>query len=195
MSEKKQDEVLDNPEVEKENDSTEETKCSKKKCEKESKTDSKKLKAELDDLKKTLADKEKELSEQSDKYMRVLAEYDNFRRRTQKERDNIYSDAYSDAVKYILPIYDNMERAAQYADSESMAEGISLLLKSFDDAMEKMGITEIEALGKQFDPEIHNAVMHVEDDSYGENEVIEVLQKGFRREDKVIRYAMVKVAN
>ncbi len=194
MSEKKQDEVLDNPECEKETVATEE-KSSKKKSDKESKSDAKKLKAELDELKKSLSDKEKELSEQSDKYMRVLAEYDNFRRRTQKERDNIYSDAYSDAVAYILPIYDNMERAAQYADSESMAEGISLLLKSFDDAMAKMDITEIEAMGKQFDPEIHNAVMHVEDDNYGENEVIEVLQKGFRREDKIIRYAMVKVAN
>ena len=194
MSEKKQDEVLDNPECEKETVTTEE-KNTKKKNDKEQKSDTKKLKAEIDDLKKSLSEKEKELSEQSDKYMRVLAEYDNFRRRTQKERDNIYSDAYSDAVEYILPIYDNMERAAQYADSESMAEGISLLLKSFDDAMSKMGITEIEALGKQFDPEIHNAVMHVEDENYGENEVIEVLQKGFRREDKIIRYAMVKVAN
>ena len=194
MSEKKQDTVLENTECESETVVTEE-KSSKKKSEKDSKSEVKKLKSELDELKKSLSEKEKELDEQSDKYMRVLAEYDNFRRRTQKERDNIYSDAYSDAVAYILPIYDNMERAVQYADSDKMSEGLSLLLKSFDDAMAKMGITEIEALGKPFDPEIHNAVMHVEDENYGENEVIEVLQKGFRREDKIIRYAMVKVAN
>ena len=151
----------------------------------------KKAEAEIERLKA-------ELAEEQEKYMRLYAEYDNFRRRSAKERDGIYSDAYSDAIAQILPIIDNLERAAQYSadDPESpMAKGIELTIKSCVDALNKMGVYEIEALGKPFDPNFHNAVMHVEDETLGENEIAEVFMKGYVRGDKVIRFSMVKVAN
>ena len=151
----------------------------------------KKAEAEIERLKADLA-------EEQEKYMRLYAEYDNFRRRSAKERDGIYSDAYSDAIAQILPIIDNLERAAQYSadDPESpMAKGIELTIKSCVDALNKMGVFEIEALGKPFDPNFHNAVMHVEDETFGENEIAEVFMKGYVRGDKVIRFSMVKVAN
>ena len=151
----------------------------------------KKAEAEIEKLKSDLA------SEQ-EKYMRLYAEYDNFRRRSAKEREGIYSDAYCDAVTQILPIIDNLERATQYSkeDPDSpMAKGIELTIKSCVEALNKMGVYEIEALGKPFDPNLHNAVMHVEDEALGENEVAEVFMKGYTKGDKVIRFSMVKVAN
>ena len=168
--------------------------CSEQECEKSSgkeKKKTKKLEAELEALKA-------ELSAEQDKYTRLYAEYDNFRRRSAKEREGVYSDAYCDALTQLLPILDNMERAAQFTaeDAESpMAKGLELTLKSFIETMNKMGVYEIEALGKEFDPNLHNAVMHVEDETAGENVVVEVFMKGYAKGDKVLRYAMVKVAN
>ena len=130
-----------------------------------------------------------------DKYMRMIAEYDNFRKRSIKERESCYADAHADAVKAVLPVLDNLERAAIYSDAEAVAKGLELTLKSFSETFSKLGICEIESLGKTFDPNVHNAVMHIEDDAYGENEIVEVLQKGYIKGDRVIRYAMVKVAN
>ena len=138
------------------------------------------------------------LTEEQDKYMRLYAEYDNFRRRSVKEREGVYSEAYCDAVLQILPIIDNLERAVQYTaeDPDSpMAKGIELTIKSCVEALNKMGVYEIEALGKPFDPNFHNAVMHIEDESLGENEIAEVFMKGYVKGDKVIRFSMVKVAN
>lgn len=131
----------------------------------------------------------------NDKYLRLAAEYDNFRKRSAKERESVYADACADTVSALLPIYDNLERAAQYKsnDPESVAKGLEMTLKSFADALGKLGITEIPA--QTFDPNLHNAVMHIEDDEHGEGEIVEVLQKGFAKGDKVVRYAMVKVAN
>lgn len=151
----------------------------------------KKLEAELEKLNETL-------SEEQDKYMRLYAEYDNFRKRSAKEREGIYADAYCDALTQILPILDTLERAAQFSteDAESpMAKGLELTLKSFAEIMSKMGVCEIEALNKEFDPNLHNAVMHVEDESVGENTVVEVFMKGYKKGDKILRHAMVKVAN
>ena len=151
----------------------------------------KKAEAEIEKLKS-------ELSAEQEKYMRLYAEYDNFRRRSAKEREGIYTDAYCDALEQILPIIDNLERATQYSadDPESpMAKGIELTVKSCVEALNKMGVFEIEALGKQFDPNLHNAVMHVEDEAFGENEIAEVFMKGYIKGDKVIRFSMVKVAN
>ena len=144
-----------------------------------------------------LAEKEKELSEANDKYMRLFAEYENFRRRTAKEKEGIYADAYIDALTQILPVLDNLERAAAYSggDAESLAKGLELTLKSFSETLAKMGVYEIEAMGKTFDPNLHNAVMHVDDESFGESEVVEVFAKGYARGDKVLRHSMVKVAN
>ena len=147
------------------------------------------------ELKESVLAKEKEISELNDKYLRLYAEYDNFRRRSAKERENTYFDAKSDTLKNILPILDNMERATAFTEADKVLEGMNLILKSFNENFAKMDVKEIEALGKTFDPNVHYAVMHIEDESYGENEVVEVLQKGYICGDKVIRYAMVKVAN
>lgn len=155
----------------------------------------KKLESELEGLRKQLEQAQKTAADANDKYLRMLAEYDNFRKRSQKERESCYADAYSDAVSAVLPVLDNLERAAQYSEAEAVSKGLALTLKSFEETFCKLGIHEIESVGKPFDPLLHNAVMHIEDDSYGENEIVEVLQKGYIRGDKVIRYAMVKVAN
>ena len=136
-----------------------------------------------------------ELAELSDKYLRLAAEYDNFRKRTAKERENLFADAYADALAVFLPVMDNLERAAQFSDGESVAKGVAMTLKGIADTLERMGITEIEAQGLPFDPAVHNAVLHVEDESVGESTVVEVLQKGYRKGERVLRYAMVKVAN
>ena len=161
------------------------------KCPAKDKKKNKKADAEIEKLNAALA-------EEQNKYMRLYAEYDNFRKRSAKEREGVYGEAYCDALSQILPVLDNLERAAQFSteDAESpMAKGLELVLKSFVETMNKMGVYEIEALGKEFDPNLHNAVMHVEDDSVGENTVVEVFMKGYAKGDKVLRYSMVKVAN
>ena len=150
-----------------------------------SQSDKKKIKK----LEEELATATARADEINEKYMRMLAEYDNFRKRSAKEREGVYADAVSDTLSSILPVLDNLERA------EGLAKGLELTLKSFRDTLERLGIQEIEALGKTFDPNVHNAVFHVEDDAYGENEIVEVLMKGYMKGDKVVRYAMVKVAN
>lgn len=161
--------------------------------EKSGKTDKKKVKKLEGELEK----KEAEIKELNDKYTRLFAEYDNFRKRTAKEKEGIYADAYIDALTQILPVLDNLERAAAFenADADVLRKGLELTLKSFSETLEKMGVKEIEALGKEFDPNVHNAVMHVDDESVGESEVVEVFAKGYIRGDKVLRHSMVKVAN
>ena len=154
---------------------------------------SKKSKKEVTELKEKLAATETELAAQKDQYLRLLAEYDNFRRRSQKEKEGIYSDAYGEALKALLPVADNLELAVRYSQGDKVVEGVKMVLTQLGDALTKMGIEEIET--KTFDPNVHNAVMHVEDDAYGEGEIVEVFQKGFMLGDKVIRFAMVKVAN
>lgn len=137
-----------------------------------------------------------ELAEQNDKYLRVVAEYDNFRRRAQKEREGAYTDAYVDAIKEILPVIDNLERATAFSDNDKVSEGVALTLNQFKATLERMGVTEIAAeKGTKFDPNFHNAMMHVEDESLGENEISSVLQKGYVKGEKVVRYSMVVVAN
>ena len=153
----------------------------------------KKLENEIAALKAEIAKKDAEAAEQKESYLRVVAEYDNFRKRSKAERDAIYSDACADVIGALLPVYDNIERAAAFTDGEKIAEGVRLTVKSFAEALQKLGVTEIEA--KTFDPNLHNAVMHVEDDTLGEGEIVEVFQKGYKKGDKVIRYAMVKSAN
>ena len=158
----------------------------------------KKLEAELADVKNALAEKDASLAELNETYLRLAAEYDNFRKRSAKEREGIYTDACCDVLTQILPILDNLERAAQYSTEDSehpLAKGLELTLKSFAETMEKMGVSEIPALGEQFDPNVHNAVMHIDDENFGENEVIEVFMKGYAKGDKILRFSMVKVAN
>lgn len=162
----------------------------------------KKLKSELEGVKKKLEDAEAKLSEQtaeaSDKYARLAAEYDNFRKRTQKDRENIYADAVADAVMGLVPVLDNLMYAEKFGASDSpekFAEGVKMILSRLPETLEKMNVSVFGAAGEKFDPSLHNAVMHVEDDNFGENEIVDVLQCGYKYGDRVIRYAMVKVAN
>ena len=132
----------------------------------------------------------------NDKYLRLAAEYDNYRKRTAKEKESIYGDAKADTIKPLLAVYDNLERGiAQYDEADAHRQGLELILRQFTETLTKLGVTEIEAKGQPFDPGLHNAVMHVEDETAGENTVVEVFQKGFMLGDKVLRFAMVKVAN
>ena len=148
---------------------------------------------ELELANKKAYDAEKKCAELNDKYLRLMAEYDNFRKRSLKERDGIYAEAYSDAVKQLLPVIDNIERSVAFATDEETRKGLNMIVTQMMEALNKMGVTVIET--KEFDPNVHNAVMHVDDESFGEGEIIEVFQKGYKYKDKVIRYAMVKVAN
>lgn len=137
-----------------------------------------------------------QVAQQEDKYLRLAAEYDNYRRRTAKEKDSIWNDAKADAAQAFLPVYDNLERALkQQTADEAFKKGVEMTMTQLKTVLEKLGITEIQALGQTFDPNLHNAVMHVEDENFGENTVCEVFQAGFMLGDKVIRFAMVKVAN
>jgi len=139
---------------------------------------------------------EEELKAEKDKYLRLLAEYDNYRKRSAKERDNIYSEVRSDTVLKFLPVYDNLERAlSQSTADDAHKKGLELIMAQMKDTLEKLGVAEIPALGETFDPEKHNAVMHVEDESAGENQIVEEFQKGFKMGDRVIRFSTVKVAN
>lgn len=139
---------------------------------------------------------EKEQAALNDRYLRLCAEYDNFRKRSQKEKDALYGDVKANAVSAFLPVYDNLERALkQGTEDEAYRKGVEMIMTQFCTTLEKLGVTPIDCLGEKFDPTLHNAVMHVEDEEKGENEIVEVFQKGFKLGDKVIRFAMVKVAN
>ena len=142
------------------------------------------------------AELEAQLAASNDRYLRICAEYDNFRRRSQKEKDSLYGDIKADTIQKFLPVYDNLERALkQSTEDEAYRKGVELIMSQFEQTLEKLGVTPIESLGQTFNPELHNAVMHVDDEEKGENEIVEVFQQGFKLGDKVIRFAMVKVAN
>lgn len=139
---------------------------------------------------------ENELRELEDKYLRLLAEYDNFRKRSQREREAAWSSAKAETAAAFLPIYDNIERALkQETEDQAYAKGVQMTMEQLKSILNKLGIEEIKALGETFDPALHNAVMHIEDDSLGANTVAEVFETGFQANGKVIRFALVKVAN
>ena len=145
--------------------------------------------AELEQAKEALA-------KEHDQYLRLAAEYDNFRKRSQREKDGIYQDGVADTAKKFLPVYDNLERAlANDTTDEAYKKGVQMIMNEFTRIMENLGITVYGAAGEPFDPEKHNAVMHIEDDTLEENSIAEVFQKGAMLGEKVIRFAMVKVAN
>lgn len=136
-----------------------------------------------------------ELETLKDRLLRINAEYDNFRKRTAKEKEGIYSDACLDILKNILPVLDNLERAVSVEGTlDDLKKGIDMTLRQFKDSLKKLNVEEIST-EEGFDPNYHNAVMHMVDENYGKNEIVEVFQKGYKRENKVIRYSMVKVAN
>ena len=144
-----------------------------------------------------MQDAEEEIANLKDQLLRRIAEFDNYRKRTAKEKENLYADAKIDTIKALLGVYDNLERGlAQYGDEESPhRKGLEMVFNQFKESLKKLGVETMDAAGKPFDPEKHNAVMHVEDENYGENTVVEVLQQGFTLGDKVLRFAIVKVAN
>ena len=171
---------------------TEETTAGKKEDKKASKKDGK-PDAEKKEAQSSPAE---ELKGANDRYLRLLAEYDNYRKRSQKEKDSLYADVKSDTVAKFLPVYDNLVRAlAQSTEDEAYRKGVEMIMTQFNTTLEKLGATRIESLGQKFDPSLHNAVMHVEDEEKGENEIVEVFQEGFLMGEKVIRFAVVKVAN
>ena len=177
--------------VEKTEDEVKEKKENKDKGSKDS---VKNLEAQVKTLEDELKKNEAKIEELTDRYQRMMAEYDNFRKRSAKEKETIYSDAYIDVVSEMLPILDNLERALGFADGEKLTDGVRMICNQFKETFTKMGVEEISVEGG-FNPEYHNAVMHIEDENYGENEVVDVLQKGYKKNDKVIRHAMVRVAN
>ncbi|NLV36020.1 MAG: nucleotide exchange factor GrpE [Clostridiaceae bacterium] len=154
---------------------------------------------DLNCLREELEEKTKQCSDYFDKLQRTAAEFDNYKKRSVKEKESLYSDAVADVVGALLPVLDNVERALQAvcADSsaQSLKEGVEMVYKQFRDAFKEIGVEEITAVDEQFDPMRHNAVMHVEDEALGHNTVVEEFQKGYIYKDKVIRYSMVKVAN
>ena len=150
---------------------------------------SKKAEKELEALRQQLAGEQ-------DKYLRLAAEYDNYRKRSQKEKDHIYSDGVADTLVKFLPIYDNLERALQQQTAdEAYKKGVEMIMTAMKETLSKCGVEAFGEAGDAFDPAMHNAVMHVEDESLGENVIESVFQKGFRIGEKVVRFAMVRVAN
>ena len=154
-----------------------------------------KKKADAAALEARVAELEAELAELNDKHLRMAAEYDNFRRRSREEREAAYSSAMTDTVAELLPIIDNLERAAAYDDGERVREGLKMIAASVKAVFSKLGIEEFGTPGDKFDPNLHNAIMHDEDDSEREGEITDVFQKGYKRGNKIIRFAMVKTIN
>ena len=157
-------------------------------------------KAKTEKEPKAKAEKEPDLKTQlaaeKDKYLRLLAEYDNFRRRSQKEKENIYTDVRGETLKKFLPVYDSLYRALmQTAEEDPGRRGLEMIMTQYENALTQLGVSLIEAVGQPFDANFHNAVMNVEDESVGENIVVEEFEKGFKIGDKVLRYSVVKVAN
>lgn len=153
---------------------------------------------ELDIMRK-LKDENKKLKNEAEalkeRLLRITAEYDNYRKRTSKEKEGIYTDACTDVLKEMIPVLDNLERAISVEGNvEDIKKGIEMTIKGFKTSFEKLGVEEIDASG-EFDPNYHQAVMHIQDENLGANSIAEVFQKGYKRGDKVIRYTVVKVAN
>lgn len=152
--------------------------------------------SEMDALRTELESVQTELAAEKDKNLRLRAEYDNFRKRSARERDSIYADVKADTLKKLLPIFDNLERALrQETADEAYKKGVEMTMNQFLEALKALGVTPIEAVGQTFNPNEHNAVMHMEDPDKGEGEIVQEFQKGFKMGDRVIRFSMVQVAN
>ena len=167
---------------------------------KETDEESETSKTEADDkcaeLEKKCAELEKKCAELSDKYLRTLAEYDNYRKRTIKEKESIYPEAKAVVVEKFLDVLDNLERALETAQqTDSLYEGVCLVKKQMDDVLKSLGAEVIKTEGESFDPKLHEAVMHIEDESLEENIIVEEFRKGYRIGDRVVRHSIVKVAN
>lgn len=143
-----------------------------------------------------LAEAKAALQKEHDQYLRLAAEYDNFRKRSQKEKDNIYRDAKADTTEKFLPVFDNLSRALEQETADAAyKKGVEMTMTGLLEILKKLDVTVYGEAGETFSPEFHNAVMHIEDDNYKEGEIVQVFQKGFKLGDKVIRFAMVQTAN
>ncbi|MBU5268426.1 nucleotide exchange factor GrpE [Clostridium cochlearium] len=157
--------------------------------------DKNKLEEVISELKDENEKLNNEVEALKDRLLRISGEYDNYRKRTDKEKESLYVEACEDVLKEMLPVLDNLERAIlAKGDIEDLKKGVDMTLKQFEDSFKKLGVEEIST-ENGFDPNLHNAVMHVEDSQYGEKEIVEVFLKGYKKGDKVIRHSMVKVAN
>ena len=150
--------------------------------------------AQVSDADAKIAELEKKVAELEDKYLRMAAEYDNFRRRAREEREGVYESAACDTVAELLPIIDNLDRAALYS-GDKVGEGLAMIAKSVGDVLSKLGVESYGEVGDIFDPNLHNAVMHEESDTAKEGEITDVFQKGYKKGKRIIRFAMVKSAN
>ncbi len=151
--------------------------------------------ASAEELLAKISELEAEIKEKDDRHLRMAAEYENFRRRSKEEREAIYTDAVADTVGELLPIIDNLERASLYEDGEKVKEGLVMTVKSVEAVFAKLKVEAVGAKGETFDPNLHNAVLHEDNEEFGEGEITEVFQKGYKKGNKIIRFAMVKTAN
>lgn len=189
------DENLNAQAAENENKKVEET---PEACEKKEETKpEKKQKQKKDSAAEKAEQLEKQLEEQKDLYLRLRAEYDNFRKRSQKEKEDVHTTARADVIKNILPVLDNFERAAGNTDAsfEDYRKGVEMIFTQFNEILEKTGVESFGEPGDKFDPNMHNAVMHIESEDFGENEIVQVFQKGYKLGNTVVRFATVQVAN
>lgn len=150
---------------------------------------------EVEGLKAALEQAKADVESYKDKYLRQAAEFENYKRRTRKEKEGLTDEVKANTVKGLLPVLDNLEIAIRQSEEGSVKDGLVMLLRQCTDAMKALGVEEIESEGQVFDPLLHNAVMHIEDESYGESIIVEVFQKGYRMGERIVRHAMVKVAN
>ena len=149
----------------------------------------------ISELTKKIEELEAMLKEKEDQRLRMAAEYENFRRRSREEKESTYTEAVADTVSEILPIIDNLERASMYDDDSKVKEGLVMIAKSVESVFEKLKVEAVGSVGETFDPNLHNAVLHAEDEERGEGEIVEVFQKGYKKGNKMIRFAMVKTVN
>lgn len=187
------EQVEDAVKEEKETEKTDKNEKSEKSEKSEKKGFFKNKNKEVEELGQKLADMQ-------DKFQRTLAEFDNFRKRTSKEKASMYDDGVRDTIEKLLPIFDNLERAIASVDgkvdeNDPLLKGVKMTDKQLKEILAAMGVEEIKALGEKFDPNLHAAVAHVEDENFGENEVVLDMMKGYKYKEKVIRHSMVKVAN
>lgn len=187
-----------NPKVEAENiketETAAETEVKEAKEEKKESKKAKEAKAKAAELEKENTALKNQLAEANDKYLRMAAEYENFRKRSQREREAVYDDACFDTVRKLLPTIDNLERAAQYSDPEKLADGVKMILGGVPETLTSLGIEAFGEAGEEFDPNFHNAVMMVSDPEAKPGSIVNVLQRGYKRGEKVLRFAMVTVA-
>ena len=162
---------------------------------KETKSKKKTTDAKTEELLAKIAELEALIKEKDDQHLRMAAEYENFRRRSREEREATYTEAVADTVAELLPIIDNLERASLYDNGDKVKEGLQMTAKSVETVFAKLKVESMGNIGETFDPNFHNAVLHDEDETKGEGEIVEVFQKGYKKGNKIIRFAMVKTVN